>query len=70
LTKKLPNKLEIYEAWKSYKQKATATARPVPLIETNESKEKRLREVFGDNEHFNALGARWPIFSQTRIHHT
>ena len=47
-----------------------STAKPVPLIETDDSKNRRLKMVFGDNEHFNALGARWPIFSQTRIHHT
>ena len=71
LTKgKVPNKQEIYEAWRTYKDKAMSTAKPVPLIETDDSKNRRLKMVFGDNEHFNALGARWPIFSQTRIHHT
>ena len=70
VTKGEPNKQEIYEAWKVYKEKATATAKPVPLIETAESKKRKMKMVYGDNEHFNALGARWPIFSQTRIHHT
>ena len=53
-----------------YKEKATATAKPAPIIETKESKNRKMKMVYGDNEHFNALGARWPIFSQTRIHHT
>jgi hypothetical protein len=28
-----------------------------------------MKAFFGDNEHFNALGARWPHFSQTKVHH-
>jgi len=39
-------------------------------METEEGKKKKLKQVYGDNEHFNALGARWPNFSQTKIHHS
>jgi len=28
-----------------------------------------MKAFFGDNEHFNALGTRWPHFSQTKVHH-
>jgi hypothetical protein len=66
----LPSKKEIFEAWNTYKKKATETARPGSLIETAETKSKRMQVVYGDNEHFNALGARWPLFSQTRVHHS
>jgi hypothetical protein len=46
-----------------YKARATETARPQSIVETAKEKKKRMRAVFGDNEHFNALGARWPLFS-------
>lgn len=64
-----PTKKEIFNAWSVYKAKATETARPSSIVETAESKQNRMRAVFGDNEHFNALGARWPLFSQTKVHH-
>lgn len=32
----MPNKNDIYEAWKEYKEKATSTAQPVPLVESEE----------------------------------
>jgi hypothetical protein len=67
--KNLPSKKEIFEAWNTYKMKATETARPTSIVETSQEKKKRMRAVFGDNEHFNALGARWPLFSQTKVHH-
>lgn len=58
------SKQEVYEAWKEYKAKATKTVQPLPFgEETQDNRQQRLRSVFGDNEHFNALGARWPLFS-------
>jgi hypothetical protein len=58
-----PKKQEIYEAWQKYKTKVTATAKLSEFIETEKDRKERLRQVYGDNEHFNALGARWPVFS-------
>ncbi len=65
-----PKKQEIYEAWKQYKAKVTSTAQASEMMETSKDRKKKLKQVYGDNEHFNALGARWPVFSQTKIHHS
>ena len=62
-SRKLPTKIEIYEAWNAYKIRASSTAKPSSIVESADQKQKRLKAAFGDNEHFNALGARWPLFS-------
>ena len=66
----MPTKKEIFEAWNTYKARITENARPGSIVETADSKKRRMKAVFGDNENFNALGARWPLFSQTRVHHS
>jgi hypothetical protein len=32
-------------------------------MESEEDRKKRMKEVYGDNENFNAGAARWPVFS-------
>ncbi len=39
-------------------------------MESEEDRKKRMKEIYGDNESFNAGAARWPVFSQTKLHHT
>lgn len=60
---------EIREAWTEFQARATSNAQPVRVIESDEQRKKRIKAIANDNEHYNAAGARWPVFSQTRMNH-
>lgn len=63
------NDEEVREAWTEYQARATSNAQPVRVIESDEQRKKRIKAIANDNEHYNAAGARWPVFSQTRMNH-